>query len=673
MRARLARALGFAAALGAGALVAAPAAMGQPFQLGAWSGSVGTGVDFLRDDSRLGATGGRVQSTILEERLTLRNAGAFVYDPRLVSLTLEGNFGYAQNWWRNGEAGFRNEPVWGYDASATVLQEKAYPLRLFARRDEYVLGLATTGAATSTFESRGAKVQAYHLCLPSTLSFRQEDWAQYGLRSGGGPLRGERRSYVTYEGQRGWLNQEMDLRYEFVDSSDQVYRNLGYRRHEGSLYYSLDFGPALEWRWDSRLRGYRQRGVADVTFATLDELVRGELSDTLRATGRYLLTYVEAIGGATTTHTGQASLEHRLYRSLVTTATLETVLQDVTGGHRDIVGGRLDVAYTKRLTGDGRLDVGLGGSLHYEDDRLAGGETFVPQETITFATPIALAAGLKNPLVVEGSVSITKVAAGPLPPGCTAPSTPPVPLLAGQDYTLRAAGDVTEIVPVPCSGSTPGINPGDTIAVDYRHVSSPSLAFTTTRLRADVAVNYRWIRPYLLHDEVRQHAVSGHDGAFLDHRQTDAAGVELRYDRNRLVASLLAEARRFTSQRQSSYDGLRLAQGASVPLRNDLVVSLAAEESLLDYLTPSRRVRTAAVRLGLLYALESALSADFTGGVRWYDDPLSPTERIVDAMLRIRWVFRALELTPTLAFVDRRRGESDLTEYRAVIRLLRRF
>lgn len=674
MRSRLARSIGIVTVLAAGLPATAVATLAERAELGAWSGSVGTGVDSLRSDSRLGATSGSLQSTIVQERLTLRNDGSFVYDPRLLTLTLEGNFGFGQNWWEiGGDTGYRGEPLWGYDASARVLREKLFPLHLFARRDQYVLGLATTGAATSTFESRGATVEGYYLYVPSTLSFLQEDWTERGLRTGGAPLRGEHRTSVTYEGQRGWVSRELDVRYRFVDSSDEVYQNLGYRRHEGNVDYSLDFGPALEWRWDSQLRGYRQRGVSDVSFLTLDERVHGDLTETLGTTGRYVLTHVDATGGATTSHAAEVGLTHRLYQSLVTTGTLETVLANVTGGHRNTFGGRLDLGYTKVLPGEGRLNVGVSGALHYEDDELAAGESFVPQEPITFAAPIAFPVGLRQPFVVAASISITKVAAGPLPPGCSAPPTPPVPLVVGQDFTLRASGDTTEIVPVPCSGAIPGINPGDTIAVDYSYVTSPSLAFTTARLRVNVVADYRWIRPYLLHEQVPQHLVSGSDGRFLDSQQTDAAGVELRHDRGRVATNLLVEARRFTSERQSGYDALRLAQGASTPVRNDLSVSLTAEESLMSYETPSRLVRAAALRGTLVYARESALSMDLTSGVRWYEDPLMPTERIFDATLRVRWAFRALEVDPTFSYVDRRRGESVLTEYRAIVRALRRF
>lgn len=664
-----------AASLIAAGLLAplAPSALAQAFRLGTWGGSASVSLDFARDDSRLGGVSTRTRTTLLEERLTLRNTEASVYDPRLLSLSLEGTAGSSQSWSKIGaESSSSGNFLWGYDTSAQILREKPYSLGLFANRTESVSARTLGGGSDNVIENRGASLFANGLFIPSTLSVRQELWSESPFTSGG-IFHDERRNIASYLGQRGWTDGEMELRYLFTDSSDHVFPRLSYRRHEAGFDCGQDFGPDLNWHWDSRARGERQVGVVDLRRASLEEVLRVEPSGSLQTQARYRLEHVEAVGGATTTHTGELSLRHRLYESLTTQLLADAVVQRLEGGWIETFGGRADVAYTKRLPWKSRLAARLSGALHYEDQRLDSQSLFVPQESLTFATPLAVPIGLRNPFVVTSTITVTRVAAGPLPPGCLPPPTPPVPLVLGQDFSLRANGDVTEIVPIPCAGSLPGVNPGDTIAIDYEFTTSPSLAFTTADWRADLSVDFGWIRPFFTHEEFRQHLVSGEDGRFLDHQRTDVVGTELRHDGERFRGSVLVEARRFTSRRQSGYRSLMAGEMVSLSVTRALVLTASGEQTVQDFESPDRRIDTEAARLTLIYSPEASFSADAACSIRWYRDPPTPTEQTVEAIARIRWAFRQLELKPTLAFVDRRRGDSDLKEYRATVLLIRRF
>ncbi len=610
----------------------------------------------------------------MEERLTLRNVGAFIYDPRLVTLYLEGTIGLTQDWFTTaGRGDFDRGTLWGYDTSAHILPESAYSLYLFANRHQVLPPRVLGGVSEVESENRGATLYARRLYIPSTLTFRQELRDEQPLFGNTTARRKEDRRIFTYEGQRGWIDSEMDLRYEFVDSSDEVFPNLSYRNHEGNLNYGLDFGSELDWHWDSRLRAFTRTGATDLTTWTVDELLRIDHTDRLQSQFRYFLTHIDTTGGATTTHTGEASLRHQLYESLTTTLALDTITQTLTGGRKASFRGRLDFAYSKRLPGNGRVLAGLGGSFQYEDNRFDVTQSFIPQELHTFAIPFALPLPLNNPFVVTASIVVTKVAVGPLPAGCIPPPGPPLPLVLGQDYTVRPSGDFTELVPTPCAGIVPGINPGDTVAVDYRFAVSPSLTFTTATWRANVSLDYRWIRPYFTHEQSDQHLLSGRDGRFLDAVKSDTVGTELRYDGQRLRGSLLVEARRFTSHRQTSYDSVRSAQIVSLSILPELTFSFSADQVFVSYSDPDRDTRILAGRAALMYGLNASLFVDASGGIRWYKDTLSPTEQAIEASLRLRWLIRKLEVNPTFEFFDRRRGDSDLKEYRVTLHIIRRF
>ncbi len=350
--------------------------------------------------------------------------------------------------------------------------------------------MARPGASEIETENRGVTVEARWLPVPSTLTVRQELIRRGVDLQGVVGRRDETRTYVTYDGFRGFVNAELDLRYEFLNLDDHVFSSLSYQSHEGVFGYSLDFGPEETWHWDSRLRGYTRyggsyQGVASTDLTTLlaDESLRIDHTDTFQSNYRYLYVSTDTYGGRADTHTGTLGLRHQLYESLLTIGTAEGIYQDLEQGTKDVASTRVDLFYTKRLPGGGRLRAGLGGSFAYEDDRFEeAAEAFVPQEIHAVATPFALPLRLRNSFVITSSITVTKTALGPLPVGCLPTPGPPIPLVLGQDYTVRTVGSITEIVPVPCSTSSVGINPGDTIADTPSTFSRPALIWASVEM-----------------------------------------------------------------------------------------------------------------------------------------------------------------------------------------------
>ncbi|MFQ5666213.1 MAG: hypothetical protein ACE5I7_07245 [Candidatus Binatia bacterium] len=654
------------------AVLASPSP-GQLFRLGQWDGSLESVFDFSRQDiTTRGFPRTRFENMRTDERLTVRNVGAYLYDPRLLSLSVGGTFGLSQRRFRAEDGSESpNGSLSGYDAVATFLSGQPFSLNLFANRVQSfppVLG----GQSEVVTENRGVTLFAQRLYIPSTLTLRQERAEQQSSTGDIVARQASERRRLTYEGRRGWTDSEMDVRYEFIDDTDKQFPTASFRSHEGNLNYSLDFGSELNWHWDSRLRYFDRTGTADVTVSIVDELLRIEHTERLRTNYRYAFTRTTTPGGTNTSHTGEAALRHQLYRSLRTNLGLYGNIETLPGGQQDTFRTRLDFTYTKRLAGKGRLNAGLGGGFEYEDDRFKTTETFVPQETHIAATPFALPLTLDNAFVITSSVVATKLAVGPLPAGCVAPAGPSTPLVLGRDYTLRATGNLTEILPVPCTGAAPGINPGDTVAVDYRFTVPTSLTFTTAALRANISLDYGWVRPYFVHEQTEQSMVAGRDGRFLDDERSDTGGVEFRYEGDRLRASVLGEARRFVSDR-IVFDSLRAVQLASISIFPGLTLSLSADQTRVHFKDPTRRSQTFTGRAALSYTHARVLSADASGGVRLLQDTVFPTERTGDAALRVRWRFRNLEVGPTLEFFDRQRGRTNIREFRTLLHVIRRF
>jgi hypothetical protein len=656
----------------------------QGITMAPWQGELEATIEYDRETSKTsGSPEERFENTVAQEILTLRNPAIHIIDPRLLTLSVEGSFGLFQErlTQTNGQVGdFDYGTLLGYDLLLQVLPGEPLALRLFANRTQSHLPVARPGASEIETENRGVTVEARWLLIPSTLTVRQELLDEESTVEGVVGRRDETRTYVTYQGFRGFVDAELDLRYEFLNLDDNVYPTLSYQSHEGVLGYSQDFGPEGTWHWDSRLRGYTRyggsyQGVAstDLTTFLVDEALRIDHTDTFQSHYRYLFVSTDTASGRADTHTGTVGVRHQLYESLLTLGTAEGVYQDLEQGSKDVATGRLDLLYTKRLPRGGRLRANLGGSLAYEEDRFEEAETFVPQETHAVASPFALPLRLRNAFVIPSSIVVTKTSLGPLPVGCLPPPGPPIPLVDGRDYTVRTVGSITEIVPIPCSTSGVGINAGDTIAVDYRFAISPNLSFVTLGWRADVDVDYGWIRAYAGYDSSDQQQVSGFAGPFLDDQRIALIGVELRHDGERLTASALGEARRYDST-HLAYDTIRFSESVSFALWDrDLILSLVADQAQDEYRSQNRTSRRLTGRATLTYFPSSDLLVEATVGAQYLDDTLFPTEEVREAGLRVRWRVRKLEINPSVFYYDRRRGDVDTSELRAMLQVIRRF
>lgn len=646
----------------------------QMVRLGEWGGEYDSVNEYERQVVTTGGSqNSRFQNVLSESQLSVRNTGAYIYDPRLINFSVRGTFGFSQNWLNiNGDGSSQSDLLWGYDFLASILEEKPFSLNLFANRNQSTLSGELAGRLTVTAENFGATLFARRLYVPSILTFRHEIQDQESQSAGVIGRINEKRNVLTYDGARGWLDSEMNIHYELVDLTDEILPNLSYRSHDASLFYSLDFGPELNRRWDSRFHLLTRSGVTDLTSLNLDEFLRIDHTDRLETDYRYLLLRVDTTGGEATTHMATFHLRHQLYDSLVTNLNVIGTFQLLPNGERDQYRGRVDFDYTKRLPYDGRLNISLGGGLQFDTNRFSSTESFVPQETHTAGTPFALPIDLTNPFVIPGSVVVTKTATGPLPAGCFPVPGPPTPLVLGQDYTLQVFGDITQIVPIPCSGIIPGINPGDTIAVDYGFSVSPSLSFFTIPWHLSASVDYRWIRPYFAHEQIDQKLVSGQDGRFLDSQRSDIIGTELRYDGQRLRVSFLGEGRNFNSHR-IAYNMLRSGQFLTYSVLPNLTATLTGDQSLFFYSRPTRETQTLGGRATLSYALDSTLFADAFAGIRALRDTTVPNERIIETGLLVRWMYRKVEILPSIEFTDRQYGGTDSRNFNITLRMIRRF
>src|SRR3990172_2930448 len=126
-----------------GVVVVGPGEVGaQPWiGLGTWDGALEAGYAWDRQETK-GDSGSNTKSgrTRYDERLTVRNTGAYYLDPRLVSTSFSGSFGLFQEQDRfDDKESSTSGRLLGYTFDTVILSEKPYSATTFASRNENVL------------------------------------------------------------------------------------------------------------------------------------------------------------------------------------------------------------------------------------------------------------------------------------------------------------------------------------------------------------------------------------------------------------------------------------------------------------------------------------------------------------------------------------------------------
>lgn len=652
-------------------MLAAHEAAAQPaFGFGRWGADVE--FDFEKNDQRtkIDATSFEFSKTRYEERLRARNRGFFIVDPRLFRGNLEGTFGLFQEEDRvDSEGLFRNGTLLGYSFDGLILPEKPYFVTLFANRNQSVVTREFGGRSEITFESRGGTFNLREhsilrdLGFPyfsATLGARQERLKEETTALGQTLRRDELRTILSFSASKGFETADLDVRYEFTDLDDREGVIGSFRTHQATVLYSLDFGPTLNRRWDSRLQYLKRTGRNPGAFLSADEELRLDHRENLFTDYRYLLTRNETETGDTTTHTGIALVQHRLYESLTSRFTANGTLQDFPTGERTSYYGDADFDYRRSVPSAGQLFAGTGARYRIDDNRFSLPLVAVVDEPHVAPTPIGGGAGflLDNPFVVASTIDVVDTRGGAR-----------LPTTLGVDYLVVQEGDFTRIIPLV---SSLVILAGDPLAVSYSFEVNPSLKFSTLSWHGSAGVDYRWIAFSAAHQQSDQTRLSGRDGRFLDDRRQDTFRLDLRRERQRTRALATAEYEIFDGSRLE-FTAWRFSQFVSFRPGFDLLLGLSAQESFTEFTLPRRRTDTYSARGTVDWSPLARLSVTGFLGLRAFDDSEVPSETIREAGVKGRWILGKLEVAPTFTWSDRERGPTETTNLRFDLRVIRRF
>jgi len=589
-----------------------------------------------------------------DERIGLRGS-AYVFDPRFVTMSYGAAFGFVQDRLNSGTA--RNGgkgKLLGYDLAWTLLSGKDISSTLFSNRVENVSTREFGGTSETFSKSTGAVVNFRSLFIPSTVSYRKEqakDESRFGIAASRRDLV---RSILGYDGRNHWGPHDVGLGFEIAKEAEEFSDGLTSRSRSASLSHRVNFSEDAPKQLNSTLH-YRQRiGRLEFSSLNFNEDFRVQHNNSLSTNYHYYLARFGGVGTSrSTTQTALASLQHRLYDSLTTGLSVHGTNTSLSNGRQLGYGPRLDLAYRKKLWGNGKLQASLDSSYKIQDSQLAAGvfPVFREEHMVRIGIPFQL----KRPLPFSESIQLSDV-------------TGTIRFQEGLDYVVRLFGNFAEIE-LLASGR---IRDDETILVDYQVRIPSSIRFSTLLTSFNVRPDFGWFSFHYGYSRQSQDLLAGSENGFLDVLKTHAAGLQVRWNGPRFQGSFNSEYHSQDS-RLSPFRSLQFGQSISVMALQSLTLGLNVDESLSHYQLPDRRTASGTGRLTAAWTLWPAVSIEGFFSARLWKDSLSVGESFRDTGLRLSWNPPAFVLSLAIDRNWRNRNGSQLQGSRLALNLARHF
>lgn len=352
-----------------------------------------------------------------------------------------------------------------FDVNLSFLPEKPYPFNVFATQVNTSIDSPFAPRRTVDVLRYGAGFRLREASLwgrevPTRFLYRHQDTKTSGA-SGNDLARDEFSIIATNETGRA----RNRLRYEF-DSLESKVRT-GTRktnRHDFRLSQNLQLNRG---QLDSRFWWTMDGGDRSASSINLNEFLRLRLSPTVDTNYSYGINYQEFGGNGQLAQSVDASISHRFYQSLFSTAGAGGTYFTSDLGTIWSFSTRLGENYTKRIPG-GRLGLRFLPSFSYQDEDVKSGILTVLGERHEVVIGSLIVLGeffvLRETIVVRDPITLFE-------------------FTEGLDYRIIDLGQRTAIEVNPGSDLDPAVPPlVSVMAVQYDRRTEDSRTFTTLTL-----------------------------------------------------------------------------------------------------------------------------------------------------------------------------------------------
>lgn len=532
-----------------------------------------------------------------------------------------------------GSGGSGNSTSYGivteYDLSASLLPKSFLPTTYWARRDESFINRTFAALLRSTSTEYGASVTVASPQVPTTLRVYRSETTQSSLN--GAPTLRLSQDNVDLTSQ--WFiddHQRLSLTYQFTAAQQSDPNNdvVTTDTHRLSIDHVYAFDANNRDTLTSRLDYYTQEGTYPYERFRIDESLRLHHTDRFETFYNYSYSEQSSETSATSTHSGSAGFQHRLFESLNTVGRVQaSQTSQSAGGGSEGYGADISSTYSKR-TAIGRLTIT--GNLGMTDTAYGAGTA--PQQIINepyvFVDPLPIRINRQN--IRPDSIVVFN-------------STGVIRYLEGIDYTVDAQAQFVEIRRV-LGGN---ISNGDSVLISYEVDPQPAYDSGTTfygigvRFDFDEATMLNGLGIYAnyYHQEQSLRSRGGILTLIPDNTTVTSVGAEYRIWKLRFIAE--QEWRESTISPENS---LRFEARYDDRFSNRSALTLTAAQVFTEFPNDNSRADYFLLSARYTYDLTRNLRATLGAEYRNDNDSRFGSTLGLQEQAELRWRFRQTEV-----------------------------
>ena len=596
--------------------------------------------------SKVGSGDTDSTEAIFEENVGIEMDG-YVYHPNLFDFTLGALVGLRQHDYEDTFGGRTRKSsddgdVLEFDFEGEIVKRKNYPGSVFARRYRSIDPRPFLPSMETTTTNYGLTWQYVSDKMPINLQFSHTDVL---LQPMGGDEPDGQQTNTLFRGEIAYRFNDHNVASLIYDKQLVKERPfaLDFDSDEFTLKHRLDFGDSRQYRLDSELNHFTQRGTFSIERFRWREILRLQHDDRWRSWYRFELLNRRqgSLSGVPPINensiAANATLEHRLYDSLITQLLGFVHVQKFETGLRiQRYGGQLSVDYRKKnpwgaLIGNYRIRM-------QTEDRTGGDfDVEVLDEAQVFTDPEPIV--LRNTNVRLGSLFITA-------------EDRTTSYRQGQDYTVTTQADRVELRRV----ATGRIPDGARVLIDYVFHIAGSFLLDTFMQDLGVRQNFDngWSPYYRLRWQKQTITPRDATGAVPEDITGQTFGVEFARKSLRLVAEYEeydSTVNPFTAARLSADYTRRFQSGATGVLKG--------RWTRVDHDEPFRRTTLLTVEGRYRHPISDRFIVEAVVLFRRENDSLSGDDEGLDVDLSLEWAMRETEVKVTY---DYGRFDDDFAE-----------
>jgi hypothetical protein len=610
----------------------------------------------------------------IEEKVTL-DLGGFAVGPGFLTFDLGGTAGMRQDWLdtTGADVGFGNGRLLEYNARAVLLPVLPVSLALFGSRfdDQALRNFGTDTKAQG--ESLGGTLVLGNRFFPATFTYQRLNSRTENRGGLEESRREELRQLMEFSGSYFSEQRQIRIRARDEDVEDDSQPSVGdYHVREADGSFGFRWGPYFEKSlrasgryFERRSRNFERGSETEFQNISGSSGFRWDLTEDLVSQISYDINRFESTERdelaaqrfrqeVTTSHKGIFSLEHQFYESIKTGLRSFGDLVDQDDGGSLAYGGGASLNYRKRLPWNSRVLADLGVNYRIEDVEAHTAPLMDTAEELTVEQFTGVF--LENTRVDRRSIQVFDASSNQ-------------ELAVGIDYIAIEIGSRTSIEPLP-GGS---IQLGDRLTVRYSYQTDPDVRTGTLSQSYGIGWDLRWLLIRYDHSQIDEELLDGQIAGDLQKSRRDSVRLELRRQLESLRVSATSQYTHDVTAR-SKFDEYGLGQRLSWAPRRNLDLEARFGESWRTFVSPDRR-RTATFRAGASLSWRFSTNRRMRLFIDHRFNQNSETEDQSDLELGAdgRITFGRIEVIPSLSWLWRERGASELQDLRGTLLIRRRF